>query len=119
VDGHRCRIWEEREGGTKHLELCVAPVTAVPGGADILHGMMTLSRYWRGSTFALGVEYGPVPWWSGIQTLGGVPLLIREFKDGKALTEITLTAIQVDVPGAAHFDIPDGYPVQEQSLGDP
>jgi hypothetical protein len=119
VAGHHCRIWEESESGVKRLELCVAPVKTVPGGADVLRGMRTLSQYWRGSTFALGVEYGPTPWWSGIDTLGGVPILIREFKGGNAIGETTLTAMRVDVPGASHFDLPDGYSVQEQLLGDP
>jgi hypothetical protein len=119
VAGHSCRIWEESENGVKRLELCVAPVKTVPGGAEVLRGMRTLSQYWRGSTFALGVEYGPTPWWSGIDTLGGVPILIREFKDGKAIGETTLTAMRVDLPGASHFDLPVGYSVQEQPLGDP
>jgi hypothetical protein len=65
------------------------------------------------------VEYGPTPWWSGIDSLGGVPILIREFKDGNAISETTLTGMHVDAPGAAHFDLPDGYSVQEQLLGDP
>jgi len=119
VEGHSCRIWEESENGVKRLELCVAPLKTVPGGADVLQGMRTLSQYLRGSTFALGVEYGSTPWWSGIESLGGVPILIREFKDGKATGETTLTRMRVDAPGGSHFDLPDGYSVQEQLLGEP
>ncbi len=44
VDGHSCRIWEERESGVKRLELCVAPTAAVAGGADLLNGMHVLVR---------------------------------------------------------------------------
>jgi hypothetical protein len=119
VDGHGCRIWEERESGAKRLEFCVASLEAVPGGADILHGMKVLSQYWHGSTFALGVEFGPAVWWSGIEGLGGVPILIREFKDGTAVAETTLTGMRPDVPNASLFDIPDGYPLREQPLGAP
>jgi len=119
VDGHPCRIWEESEGNAKRLELCVAPVAKVPGGADLLHGMEALSRYWRGSIFALGVEFGSGQWWPGIAGLGGVPLLIREFKEGTAVSETTFTAIRSDAPSAALFTLPEGYAVQEQPLGNP
>lgn len=119
VSGHRCRIHEERESGVKRLELCVAPTGKVSGGLDVLAGMKTLSQYYRGSTFALGVEYGPAPWWSGIEGLDGVPLLVREFQDDKPISETTLTAIHVEVPNDALFDLPAGYSVQEQRLGDP
>src|SRR5665213_2635870 len=67
VDGHGCRIWEEHEMGAKRLELCVASLTTVPGGAEILRGMKSLSQYWNGSTIALGVTYGAGPWWSGME----------------------------------------------------
>jgi hypothetical protein len=119
VDGHSCRIWEEREAGARRLELCVAPVTEIAGGADILGGMKSLSQYYQGSTFALGVQFGPAPWWSGMETLGGVPILIREFKDDKAIGETTLTAIHPEVPSPSLFDLPEGYPIREQPLGSP
>lgn len=119
VDGHECRIWEVRENGTKRLELCVAPLTKVPGGAEILRGMKSLSQYWNGSAVALGVTFGRGPWWSGIEALGGVPILIREFKDGEPIRETRLTAIHVEVPSASVFDLPGGYPVQETPMGNP
>jgi hypothetical protein len=119
VDGHPCRIWEESEGNAKRLELCVAPVSKLQGGADILRGMKALSQYWRGSIFALGVEYGSAQWWPGIEGLGGVPILIREFKEDTAVSEITLTAIRSAAPSAALFAPPDGYTMQEQPLGSP
>jgi hypothetical protein len=117
VDGRPCRIWEERESGARRVEFCVARIAAVPGGADILHGMQVLSQYWHGSRFALGVEFGPAAWWSGIESLGGVPILIREFKDDKAVAETRLTGMRTDIPSTALLDIPAGYPVQERPLG--
>jgi hypothetical protein len=117
VDGHACRIWEEHESGVRRLELCVAPLAAIAGGADVLRGMKSLSQYWNGSLFALGVQFGLAPWWSGMETLGGVPILIREFKDDKVIGETTLSAIHVEVPSASLFDPPDGYAVREQPTG--
>jgi hypothetical protein len=113
VDGHSCRIWEESENAAKRLELCVAPVATVPGGAEILEGMKALSQFRRGSSFALGVDFGLSEWWSDVAGLAGVPLLIREFKYDTVITEVTLTAMRPGVPTASLLDMPDGYQVQD------
>ncbi len=113
VDGRACRVWEEHEGGAKRLELCVAPVAAVPGGAEILSGMKTLSEFRQGSNFAFGVEFGLSEWWSDIARLGGVPLLIREYKYDSVVSEVMLTAMRPAVPAAALLDMPNGYQMQE------
>jgi hypothetical protein len=113
ADGRACRIWEESEGGAKRLELCVAPTASVPGGADILRGMKTLSQFRQGASFAFAVDFGLSPWWADIDRLGGVPLLIREYKYDSVVSEVLLTAIRPGVPRAALFDLPDGYAVQE------
>ena len=91
VDGHSCRIWEEREGEEKRLELCVAPAGAVPGGPDILEGMHVLSAFRQGGKWALGVDFGLSDWWPDIVHLGGVPLKIRVFKYDSLTREVTLT----------------------------
>ncbi len=113
VDGHACRIWEEREGDIKRLELCVAPAATVPGGTEIFNGMRTLSQFRQGSNFALGVDFGLSEWWSDIADLGGVPLLIREFKYDSVISEVTLTAMRQGVPRASLLDLPEGYQVQD------
>ena len=113
VDGRACRIWEEREGGAKHMELCVAPVASVPGGAEILNGMKTLSQFRQGSNFAFGVDFGISEWWSDFASLGGVPLLIREYKFDSLISEFMLTGMRQGAPSASLMEIPDGYQVQE------
>src|SRR3984957_15242906 len=113
ADGRACRIWEERENGAKRLELCVAPPASVQGGADIMDGMKTLSQFRQGSNFALGVDFGLSEWWPDIATLGGVPILIREYKYDSEISEVMLSAMRQGVTGATQFDMPDGYQVQE------
>jgi len=113
ADGRACRIWEERENGAKRLELCVAPLASVQGGADIVNGMKTLGQFRQGSNFAFGVDFGLSEWWPDIAHLGGVPLLIREYKYDSVVTEVLLTAIRQGVPKASLLDLPDGYPVQD------
>jgi hypothetical protein len=113
VDGHACRIWEEWERDAKRLELCVAPVAALPGGADIYQGLKTLSQFRQGSNVALGVDFGLSEWWPDFAGLGGIPLLIREFKYDSVVSEVTLTGMRQGVPGASLLDLPDGYQVQD------
>lgn len=112
VDGRACRIWEEREDGAKRLELCVAPVASVPGGADILNGMKTLGQFREGSDFAFGVDFGLSDWWPDIAALGGLPLLVREYKYDSVVSESMLTSMR-PAPRAGQLDLPAGYPVSE------
>jgi hypothetical protein len=95
------------------LELCVAPVAALSGGAEIYQGLKTLSQFRQGSNVALGVDFGLSEWWPDFASLGGVPLLIREFKYDSVVSEVTLTAMRQGVPSASLLDMPDGYQVQE------
>ncbi len=113
ADGHACRIWEEREQGAKRFELCVAPPAMVPGGAEILSGLKTLSEFRQGSNFALGLEFGLSEWWADFATLGGVPILIREYKYDSEISETLVSGMRTGVPDGAQFDLPDGYQVQE------
>jgi hypothetical protein len=109
VDGRACRIWEAAEWHAKRFEICVASKSEVAGSSEILQGMQSLSGYWQGSIFALGVKLGNAGWWPGIAGLRGLPILIREFKDGTAVSETRLTAIRNGVRGASMFDLPSSY----------
>jgi hypothetical protein len=113
VDGHACRIWEEHENGVKRLEVCVAPTASLTGGAEILNGMKTLSQFRQGSNFAFGVDFGLAEWWSDIASLGGVPLLIREYKYDSVVSEVMLSGMRIGVPSAQPFDLPEGFPLQD------
>jgi hypothetical protein len=115
VDGHACRIWEERERDEKRSEFCVAPTAALPGGADILGGMQTLSEFRQGSKWALGVDFGLSDWWPDVAHLGGVPLLVREFKYDSLISEITLTSVRLGIQNASSWNLPADYPLQESN----
>ncbi len=113
VDGHDCRVWEERENDTKRLELCVAAVATLPGGIEIINAMKTLSRFRQGSKFALGVDFGLSEWWPDIAALGGVPLFVREFRYDSPTSELTLSAIRENPPDRMLFEMPEGFQTLE------
>jgi hypothetical protein len=75
--------------------------------------MKTLSQFRQGSKFALGVDLGLSEWWSDIASLGGVPLLVREFKYEGLISEITMSAMRPAVSDPTLWDMPVGYAVQE------
>lgn len=111
ADGRACRVWEEWENGAKRLELCVAQVATIPGGAEILKGMETLSRFRQGSDFAFGVEFGLDEWWRDFTTLGGIPILVREYKYDAVINEVMLTSMHPGVAGTL-WDLPADYPTE-------
>jgi hypothetical protein len=113
VDAHACRIWEERENGVKRLEFCIAATGTIPGAAEILSGLQTLSRFREGSLFAFGVDLGVKPWWPDIAALGGIPLSIRVFDVDSLTTQIELRSIKAGVAVDERFALPDGYPLQD------
>ncbi len=84
----------------------------VPGGAQILGGMKTLSRFRQGADFAFGVELGLSDWWSDFATLGGVPLLVREYKYDSVVSEVMLSGMREAPVASALFVPPEGYAVQ-------
>ena len=96
VGGRDCRIWEEQEDNAKRLEVCVASGT-LPGSAEILNGLKTLSQFRQGSILALGVDFGLSEWWRDVASFNGVPLLIREFKYEQPVMETTLTNIRTGI----------------------
>lgn len=113
VDGIGCQVVEAAVRGTKRFEFCVAPVAKVPAGAELLAGLRMLAEYHEGSVFALGASLGGGRWWPAIEGLAGVPLAIREFKDGGPSPETTLLQVRDKPIPAALFELPAGYPVGE------
>jgi hypothetical protein len=117
VGGYPCRIWEASTGGANLLELCVAPTTAIPGGAEILKGMQSMLSYVYGSDVALGVEFGPVDVWPAVKALNGVPILVRQFSAGQLATELELTNMHAATLSDSLFQVPPGYTVQSFPTG--
>jgi len=113
LEGRSCHVWEVWEQDAKWLELCVVPTAAVPGGAEALAAMKSLSSYLHGGLFAVGVEFGPAPQWSDVESLAGVPVIVREFERGQLVREIQLTGFRAQSIDAPTFEVPQGYPVQD------
>ena len=59
------------------------------------------------------MDFGPFDWWPDIVHLGGVPLLIREFKFDSLVREATLVSIRPGAQSASLWALPQAYRTEE------
>jgi len=116
VAGIKCTIWEATVAGQKEEELCAAPPSAIPGGDEIMKTFREISTMLSSFTESFGAAGDNQPW-HDMEKINGVPILTRDFSDGKAESEMRLTSVRKEsVPGAS-FDVPTGYTEKKLSFG--
>lgn len=115
-DSGTCRIWEETENGAKHLEVCVTPVERVSGGQELFEALGNLCHYYTGSMAALGIGFGLTDPWPAFSRLKGLPVRIRVFEKGRAVSQTELTAIHAAAVPASLFVVPPTYKVDDRPL---
>ena len=108
VAGIQCTVWEAFEDGPKDEELCAAPASAVPGGADVIKTFRDISTMMSSFTEKLGTHATDTPW-RDMETINGVPILTRDFEDGKATSETRLTVARKESVPTSAFEVPAGY----------
>jgi hypothetical protein len=118
VAGIKCTIWEAFEDGKKAEELCAAPGGSVPGGDEVIKTFRDMSAMLSSFTESLGNRSANQPW-NDMDKINGVPILTRDFEDGKASSEMRLTVARKEsVPGAS-FEVPAGYKEKKLDLAHP
>ena len=119
VAGIKCTIWEAFEDGKKDQELCSAPASALPGGDDVVKTFRDISTMLSSFTESLGSNRADNQPWHDMDKINGVPILTRDFEDGKAASEMRLTLVRKEsVPGAS-FEVPAGYKEKKLNPGHP
>lgn len=108
VAGIKCTVWEAFEDGQKEEELCAAPAGSVPGGDDVIRTFRDISTMMSSFTEKLGTHAADTPW-RDMETINGVPILTRDFDDGKATSETRLTVVRKESVPASAFEVPAGY----------
>jgi hypothetical protein len=110
VAGIKCTIWEATEDGVKDQELCAAPAGSVPGGDEVIKTFRDISAMLSAITDKLGAGQAAVQQpWRDMETINGVPILTRDFAEGKATSEMRLTVVRKEsVPGSS-FEVPAGF----------
>lgn len=108
VAGIKCTVWEAFEDGQKDEELCAAAPGSVPGGDEVIKTFREMSSMLSSFTETLGAHSGAEPW-RDMETINGVPILTRDFDDGKATSETRLTVVRKESVPASSFEVPAGY----------
>jgi hypothetical protein len=115
VAGIKCTVWEAIEDGQKEQELCAAPAASVPGGDDVIKTFREIAAMLSAITDKLGKQASQQPW-RDMETINGVPILTRDFSDGKATSEMRLNVVRKEsVPGSS-FELPAGFTEKKLAL---
>jgi hypothetical protein len=115
VAGIKCTVWEAYEEGKKEEELCAAPPGSIPGGDDVIKTFREISAMLSSFTEKLGSHSNSEPW-RDMETINGVPILTRDFDEGKATSETRMTVVRKEsVPGSS-FQVPAGFSEKKMSF---
>jgi len=116
VGSETCRVWEENAAGARHLEVCVVPIGQLSGGGELFDALGELCQYYGGALAALGVGFGPADPWPAFRALKSIPLRVRVFEHGRAVSETELTDIHAAAVTSALFEVPRDYKRDERIL---
>lgn len=108
VAGIKCTIWEVMEDERKEQELCAASAGSVPGGEEVIKTFREIASMMQSFTDKLGSRLGETPW-HDMETINGVPILTRDFSEGKATSEMRLTVVRKESVPDSSFNVPAGY----------
>jgi hypothetical protein len=109
VAGIKCTVWEAFEDDKKEEELCAAAPGSIPGGDDVIKTFREISAMLSSFTDKLGTRSAGDEPWRDMETINGVPILTRDFDNGKATSETRLTVARKEsVPGSS-FEVPAGF----------
>jgi uncharacterized protein YneF (UPF0154 family) len=108
--GFTCTVWEVTVDGTKEQEMCVVAPGAIPSGNEVMQTFRELGAMFEGFADKLPVG-GDLARevWSDLKAVNGIPVIMRDFENGKPIEENRMTAIRSEAPPAGAFDIPAGY----------
>lgn len=116
VAGIKCTVWETLEDGKKEEEICAAAPYSIPGGDEIMKTFRELSTMFGSMVKDLKSMTGE-GLWEDIEKINGVPILTRDFDNGKASSEMRLTVVKQTAAPATAFDVPAGYKEKKIDFG--
>jgi hypothetical protein len=119
VGGKPCKVWEINEGAEKVQEMCVAPMSAVNGGAEVIASLKNLGKTFEKMTASMGAAGRDrmSRSWAELDQVKGFPVLVRDFDGGKAKREQRLVTSRSEMVPPATFEPPADYKVERPEMG--
>ena len=115
--GVACKVWEGYAAGKKTEEVCIAAASAIPGGNELLAGMKQLGERIARMTQSMGFSGNAMQQvWSALNTLGGLPIIQRDYEGGRVRSTSTLKAVRSEAVPASSFAPPAGYRARPMDL---
>lgn len=116
--GIACKVWEGYEGAKKTAEVCVAPASALPGGADLLAAMKKLAARMSSMMQSMGGSGNAMQQvWNELGTLSGVPVIQRDYEGSRVTSTSMLKAVRSEAVPATSFAPPAGYRARKMDMG--
>jgi hypothetical protein len=109
VGGRSCRVWEMYEGTTRDEELCVVPPGSLPGGDEFYAVMKNMAAMMEGMVKALGSFGGGGDYFRDMERIDGIPILSRDFSNGRATDETRMSVVRKETVPPAAFEVPKGF----------
>jgi hypothetical protein len=119
VAGIKCTVWEASVSGQKEEELCVAAPKALAGGEDMMKTLHAVGDMLKDFSQSFGSGSKTDSTWRDLDTVKGMPILMRDFSGGKVSSENRLSVVRKESVPAAQFDVPAGYTEKKVSFGPP
>src|SRR5262249_54299497 len=94
-----------------------APASAVPNGDEVIQTFRDIGTMLKTLTDSFGGGRDENQPWHDMETIKGVPILTREFSDGKATSETRLSAARKESVPASSFEVPAGYTEKKMNFG--
>jgi hypothetical protein len=112
IGSYACTYVEQHEDGIKTEELCIVPPAAIKGTDELMAAARNMSKFVKEI-----LESMNSPWLEQMvndevkdfDTLGGIPVLSREFSGGKPVSETIIKSVRSEALSASMFDVPAGY----------
>jgi hypothetical protein len=119
VAGIKCTVWEASVDGKKEEELCAAKPGSISGGDEVMKTLREIGEMMKGFTESFGqhMRNAAAQPWNDMETIDGVPILTRDFENGKATSERRLTAARKESVPGSQFEVPAGYKEKKMSFG--
>jgi hypothetical protein len=112
--GYACSYVEILEDGAVKTEVCVTSAAKLSGGQEFVDSALKMGAMLKDTlSSAQGLQQMVDESTALFDQLGGIPVLTRNFANGKPVSETTVKSFKSQALPATTFEIPAGYTKRE------